>query len=98
MRELNWKPGQSATLGVLGDEATVTGGDTVSILELSGKRVRLAAELNLRGGTPVRVEWDRQLLLGHVLTAEPGGFWMDIQHMLLDTSELNWQRNGWQQG
>jgi hypothetical protein len=97
MRELNWKPGQSATLGVLGDESTGSGADTVTILELSGKRVRLAADLKLRGGTPVRVEWDTQLLLGHVLTAEPGGFWMDIQH-ILDTGELDWQRNGWQPG
>ena len=88
MRELNWKPGQSADLSVLG--------------ELSGKRMRLAAEwpaeMKLKGGAAVRLEWHGQLLLGQVLSTEPGGFWMEIHHMLLDAGGLSWQKNGWQPG
>jgi hypothetical protein len=34
--------------------------------------------------------------LGQALNSEPGGFWMEIQHMLLDTAALNWQKQGWQ--
>jgi hypothetical protein len=103
MRELNWKPEQSADLSVLGEGAGA--GPAVCparILELSGKRMRLAAEwpaeMKLKGGAAVRLEWDGQLLLGQVLSTEPGGFWMEIHHMLLDAGGLSWQKNGWQPG
>ena len=47
-------------------------------------------------GAAVRLEWDGQLVLGEVLNTEPSGFWMEIQHMLLDTAALGWQQQGWQ--
>jgi hypothetical protein len=102
MRELNWKAGQSAELSVLANaEGAVSEKRPARILEFSGKRMRLAAEIpaaaQLPGGAAVRLEWDGQLLLGEVLHAEPGGFWMEIHHMLLDTG-LNWQKTGWQRG
>jgi hypothetical protein len=97
MRELNWKPGQPAELTVLGDAAsTVSPKRPARILESSGKRLRLASELTVQGGAAVRVEWDGQLILGEVLQAEPGGFWLEIHHMLLDSAGLTWQRSGWQ--
>lgn len=95
MRELNWKVGQSAALTVLGGG---TPGGPARILEFAGKRMHLAAALNVNRGAAVRVEWDGQLLLGQVLSIEPGGFWMEIHHMLLDTAGLSWQKNGWQSG
>jgi hypothetical protein len=95
MREINWKPGQSAELSVLGEGACA---GPARILELSGKRVRLAAGLPVKGGAAVRLEWDGQLLLGQVLNTEPGGFWMEIHHMLLDAAALSWQKNGWRPG
>jgi hypothetical protein len=95
MRELNWKPGQSVELSVLGDGPSTA--HPACILELSGKRLRLAAELSVQGGAAVRLEWDGQMLLGQVLNTEPGGFWMEIHHML-DTTGLNWQKQGWQRG
>ncbi|HUE03343.1 MAG TPA: hypothetical protein VMR62_27520 [Bryobacteraceae bacterium] len=97
MRELKWQPQQSAELSVLGPGSCI---GTARILELSGKRMRLAVDmpsgLQLEGGAAVRLEWDGQLLLGEVLNTEPGGLWMEIQHMLLDTAGLRWQDNGWQ--
>ena len=99
MRELNWKPGQSAELSVLGEGAcTEPAGRPARILEVSGKRMRLAAELTVKGGAAVRLEWDGQLLLGQVLHTEPGGFWMEVHHVLLDAGGLSWQKNGWQRG
>jgi hypothetical protein len=103
MRELNWKPGQSAELSMLGEGPPGTrGGQTVRLLELSGKRVRLSAGsgagLTVKAGAAVRLEWDGQLLLGQVLNGEPGGFWMEIHHMLLDTAGVSWRKNGWQSG
>ena len=95
MRELNWKPEQPAELSVLGEEACA---GSARILEFSGKRMRLAAGVNVKGGAAVRLEWDGQLLLGQVLNTEPGGFWMEIHHMLLDTAGLSWQKSGWQRG
>jgi len=95
MRELNWKPEQSAELSVLGEGACA---GPARILEFSGKRMRLAAGLKVKSGAAVRLEWDGQLLLGQVLNIEPGGFWMDIQHMLLDTGGQSWQKKGWQRG
>lgn len=101
MREPNWKPGQSAELSVLGGEAR-SGPEhyPARMLEFSGKRMRLAAELpaglKLESGAAVRLEWEGQLLLGQVLNAEPGGFWMEIHHMLLDTGGPGWQKNAWQ--
>jgi len=94
MRELNWKPEQSAELSVLGDGEPGT--QAARILEISGKRLHLAAEQPVKAGAAVRLEWDGQLVLGQVLNAEPGGFWMEIHHMLLDTSGLSWQKQGWQ--
>ena len=99
MRELNWKPGQSAELRVLGEEAGAgAAGHPASILEFSAKRMHLAAELKVRSGTVVRLEWDGQLLLGQILNTEPDGFWMEVHHMLLDAGGLSWQKNGWQRG
>ena len=95
MRELNWKPEQSAELSVLGEGACA---GRARILEFSGKRMRLAAGLKVKSGAAVRLEWDGQLLLGQVLNTDPGGFWMEIQHMLLDTGGLSWQNKGWQRG
>jgi hypothetical protein len=94
MRELNWKPEQSVELSVLGGGGPDR--QPARILELSGKRLHLGAELPVKGGAAVRLEWDGQLLLGQVLNTEPGGFWMEIHHMLLDTAGLSWQRQRWQ--
>jgi hypothetical protein len=93
MRELNWKPEQSVALSVLGEGA---GAGAAHILELSGKRMRLGAGLPVKTGAAVRLEWDGQMVLGEVLNTEPSGFWIEIQHMLLDTAALTWQRQGWQ--
>jgi hypothetical protein len=93
MRELNWKPEQSVRLSVLGDGACA---GAVRILELSGKRMRLGAELAVKTGAAVRLEWDGQLVLGEVLNTDPSGFWIEIHHMLLDASALPWQQQGWQ--
>jgi len=99
MRELNWTPGQSAALSVLGEGACAAPpGSPARIREFSGKRMRLATELPVQGGAAVRLEWGGQLLLGLVLNTEPGGFWMEIHHMLLDAGGLSWQKNGWQRG
>jgi hypothetical protein len=95
MRELNWKPEQSAELSVLGEGACA---GPARILEFSGKRMHLAAGLKVESGAAVRLEWDGQLLLGQVLNTDPGGFWMEIQHMLLDTGGMSWQEKGWQRG
>jgi len=93
MRELNWKPEQTAEVSRLGDGAPLV--QTARILEISGKRVRLASALAVESGAAVRLEWDGQLLLGQALNSEPGGFWMEIHHMLLDTAARNWQKQGW---
>ena len=93
MRELNWKPEQSVALSVLGEGACTA---EARILELSGKRMRLAAGLTVKPGAAVRLEWDGQLVLGEVLDTEPSGFWIQIRHVLLDTAALTWQRQGWQ--
>ena len=93
MRELNWRPDQPVQLSVLGDEPSA---DTARILELSARRVRVATALSVKSGAAVRLEWEGQMLLGEVLDAAPGGFWVEIQHMLLDTAGLAWQRQGWQ--
>jgi hypothetical protein len=60
--------------------------------------MRLAAELTVKSGAAVRLEWDGQLLLGQVLSTESDGFWMEVHHMLLDASGQSWQKNGWQRG
>jgi hypothetical protein len=96
MRELSWKPEQSAELQLLGEGAPSPGWQAVRILELSGKRVRLAAGVPVKSSDAVRLEWDGQLLLGQVLVAEPDGFWMEVHHMLVDNGGLNWRQNGWQ--
>jgi hypothetical protein len=93
MRELRWKPEQSVQLAMLGDAA---GGGPARILELSGKRMRLAADFSVKTGAAVRLEWDGQMVLAEALNSEPPGFWIEIHHMLLDTAELNWQKRGWQ--
>jgi hypothetical protein len=38
------------------------------------------------------------VLLGEVLNVEPGGFWIEIHHILLDTAEAAWQKQGWLRG
>jgi len=94
MRELTWKPGEPAELKVLGREPDAAGPEPARILELSGKRVRVAAAAPVAGAA-VCLEWSGQLVLGQVLSTEPGGFWMEIHHMLLNTAELDWQKHGW---
>ena len=49
MRELNWKPGQSAELSILTEGARAGAAECPArILEFSGKRMRLAADLPLK--------------------------------------------------
>jgi hypothetical protein len=99
MRELNWKPEQSAELTVLGEgPGAAPGGRPVRIPEFSGKRMRVSAGFKVESGAAVRLEWDGQLLLGEVLNTEPGGFWIEIQHMLLDAAGPSWQKTGWHRG
>lgn len=103
MRELKWNPEQPVELSVLGDgTGTVSGDDNarqcVRILEFAGKRMRLAAERPVAGGAAVRLEWEAQLILGQVLNAEPGGFWMEIHHILVDADRQTWRKQGWQRG
>jgi len=99
MRELNWKPGQSAELSILGDgDLAGPAAQAARIIEFSGKRMRGASAVEVKNGAAVRLEWDGQLLLGQVLNAAPGGFWMEIHHMLLDADGRSWQKNGWQRG
>jgi hypothetical protein len=93
MRELNWKPDQSVQLTVLGDASAAA---SARILDVSGKRMRLAAEMSLKPGAAVRLDWDGQLVLGEVLQSEPSGFSIEIHHMLLDTAGLSWHQQGWQ--
>jgi hypothetical protein len=93
MRELNWKPEQAVAVSVLGEGACA---GTARILELSGKRMRLGTGLTAKTGAAVRLEWEGQLVLGDVLDIESSGFWIEIQHMLLDTAALTWQQQGWQ--
>ena len=95
MRELNWKPGQSVELRLLGDAPAAAAAHPARILEFAGKRMRVAAAVPVQSGAAVRLDWDGQLLLGQVLYTEPDGFWMEIQHMLLDGGGLGWQKNGW---
>ena len=71
MRELNWKPEQSAELTVLGDTECGSGGHPARILEFSGKQLRLATSVAPKSGVAVSLEWDGQLLLGQVLNSEP---------------------------
>jgi hypothetical protein len=92
MSELRWNPDQAVQVEVLGEKPAA---GTGRILELSGKRLRLAAGLKLTAGAAVRLQWDGQMLLGEVLSSEPDGCWMEISHMLLDTTALSWQQQGW---
>jgi hypothetical protein len=97
MREVNWKPGQTAELSVLGEGSSTTSAvQSVTILEFGGKRMRVATDRKVRGGAAVRLEWDGQLILGEVQNTEPDGFWVEVRHLLLDTAMLDWQKNGWQ--
>lgn len=96
MRELNWKPGQSAELALLGSGGAAP--VEAHILEVAGKCVRVAAKLSVKSDAAVRLEWDGQLLLGRVLRVEPGGFRMEIEHMLPVAGEPDWQKQGWQRG
>jgi len=92
MRELKWKPEQPVELSVLGDEACA---GRARILEVSGKRLHLATALPVTMEAAVRLEWEGQLLLGEVLTIEPGGCWIEIHHLLLDSAAAAWQKQGW---
>jgi len=92
MRELKWKRDQPVELRVLGGGG---GAGPARILELSGKRLRLAAALPLKRDAAVRLEWEGQLVLGEVVNVEPGGLWIEIHHMLPDTNEAAWQKQGW---
>jgi hypothetical protein len=93
--QLKWKPDEPAELRVLGNGAGAL--IPARILELAGKRMRLDAAAPVEGGAAVRLEWDGQLVLGQVLEVEPGGFWMEIHHMLLDTAGMDWQKQGWRE-
>lgn len=98
MRELRWQPGQSAEVSLLGGPGQAVPRQCARILELSGKRARLSVDLPVKTGDAMRLEWDGQLLLGQVLYAEPGGFWMEVHHVILDDGGLSWQKNGWRSG
>jgi hypothetical protein len=98
MRELKWQPGQSANLMVLSESNGGGPAATAQIREFFGKRLRLTTNAQVKGGAAVRLEWDGQLVLGEVLKIEPGGFWMEIRHVLPDTAGLAWQKAGWQRG
>lgn len=93
MRELNWKPDQTIQVTVLG--STPANG-TARIQEYAGKRMRLGSGPPVKAGSAVRLEWDGQLLLAEVENTDSSGFWVEIHHMLLGASELNWQDKGWQ--
>jgi len=95
MRQVNWKPGQSAELSTLGEGTCAgPGRHPVRILEFSGKQMRLAG-MRVKSGTAVRLDWDGQLALGKVLNTEPEGFWIEVHHLLLDTAGPNGQKNFW---
>jgi hypothetical protein len=93
MRELSWRPEQAVELSVLGDDAPAV---PARILELSGKRMRLAAGSPLKSGAAVRLEWDGQLVLGEVLQSGTSGVWLEIHHMLFDIDGMAWRKQGWQ--
>jgi len=93
VRELNWKPDQTVQVTVLGNTAVNA---TARIQECAGKRMRLIAGPPVNTGTAVRLEWEGQLLLAEVENTDSSGFWVEIHHMLLNASELNWQDKGWQ--
>ena len=95
MRELQWKPDQTAQLSVL-SEGTCAG--AVRIQELSGKRMRVTSGLAVNTGAAVKLEWDGQVIFGEALNSDAAGIWIDIHHMLLDTPGMNWQKQGWQRG
>lgn len=91
--QLKWKPEEPAELRVLGNPAGAL--IPARILELAGKCMHVRAAAPMEGGAAVRLEWDGQLVLAQVLEVEPGGFWMEIHHMLLDTAGMDWQKQGW---
>jgi hypothetical protein len=89
---LQWTAGEPVEIRVLGE----TGGGPYAarMLELSGKRLRVGAAAKIPGGAAVRVDWGGQLVLGQVLQSEPDGFWIEIQHTLLEMDGRNWQKMG----
>jgi hypothetical protein len=93
MHELKWRPEQPVDFSVLDQNGSA---GTVSILELSGRRLRVSTALPVLTGAAVRLEWDGQLVLGEVLNILPGGFWIEIHHVLFASGELHWQKMGWQ--
>ena len=93
MAQLKWQPDEPVELSILGNGAGVP--VLARILELAGKRLRLGVAANVEGGAAVRLEWGGQLVLGEVLDIEPGGFWVEIHHVLLGTAGMNWQKQGW---
>jgi hypothetical protein len=90
---LKWQPDEPAELCVLGNGAAAP--VPARIRALAGKRLRVSTAATVAGGAPVRLDWANQLILGQVLDLEPGGFWVEIHHMLLDTAGLDWQKQGW---
>ncbi|HTQ57206.1 MAG TPA: hypothetical protein VMI94_22205 [Bryobacteraceae bacterium] len=91
--QLKWKPDAAAELRVLGNGAGAA--IPVRLQELTGKRMRITAAAAVACGAAVRLDWEGQLVLGVVLEADPDGFWIEIQHMLLDAAGLDWQKQGW---
>ena len=89
---LQWTAGEPVEIRVLGE----TGGGPypARILELSGKRLRVGAAAKIPAGAALRVDWGGQLVLGQVLNSEPEGLRIEIQHILLDTASLDWQKMG----
>lgn len=92
---MKWEPGEAAEISRLNGGAGEK--RPARILEISGKRVHVAAGESLAAGAAVRLEWEGQLILGQVLNSDAGGAWIEIHHMLLDTS-ANWPKQGWQRG
>jgi hypothetical protein len=53
MRELNWKPGQSAELSILGDgDLAGPAAQAARIIEFSGKRMRVASAVEVKTAPP----------------------------------------------
>src|SRR5579862_9297670 len=96
MRKLSWTPGEAAEVSVLGEGGA--GPCPARILEMSGRRMRLATAVKATGGAAIRLEWGGQLVLGQVDETEPGGFWMEIHHMLLDSGGETWPKQEWLRG
>lgn len=67
------------------------------LLAVSGNEMRLALDLPVKIGDPIKLEWSRYLILGEVASVEsPAGvIRVQVQHALFDTEKLANQRRLW---